>query len=762
MKDAARIRWNFDVKRAVLGWEKFTGIDLVSDNTLLSGGVVPQAVNVDFGLRAGAASKALGTDVVLSGLGNDAISGLHITTIKGKQYLLAACGAKLYAAQGGQQVFTVDTQADWQTGTGTAEITADGKIKAPSGASSAYWESPAYYVGALPYDADLDWFDSVPSGCSVVCKYATSPDGSTWSEWYTHQKGRSLEYIGPYLKVRFELSGSSTSLYVDRFVLRTLGEFGNPRVIYEGLSGYKVRFADYGDKVYFCDGRRPLVWNGTSVRPAGVDPPSTAPTLAAGASGSLSGDYYGKVTFVNEDGVESNPSPASAKVTVTNQKINWTVPTGPAGTAKRRLYRTKAGGLVYYFVAEISDNTTTSYEDNITDDKLVTPMEDDNNVPPDAVILQVHNDVMFYVSAADPRQLWFSKPGRPEQVPNITGKRFYKQFKAPITMVRAPVSGTLVVSGIGYTAVVTGDTFHSDPSVDNTKIRYIGNLGAVSHEAAAACYVERLPVALALVTETLDLYLIYPTYFREDSFAVVPLSRDVEPLFRSIVQRDDVVVAYANQRIYVALSTYDPEYAKGSSGEGNNIVLVYDMTLKQWQGVRTIAAGAILPSPLGVYVGLAGGGFVVRLLRPDEELIWGDRWGEFWGSLPFKDATPLGTDVPVRFVLDTGYRVVKGADKVRARFLRLVVSADSVTDNTVVRVVADGRVQTVRVGSMSSWNVNVGVVDYGAGRQDAVVSPRFPLNLPPARFHGVRIEDESSNQLRVYGVVLECEPVATL
>ncbi len=763
MRRALRMPWRgTDVKRVPVAWEGFLGVDLLSDNTTLPKGAVAFALNADFGLRVGAASKALGTDVVLSGLGNWPISGLHVATINGRQYLLVACGPKLYAAQGGQQVFTVDTQADWQTGTGTAEIASDGKIKVPAGSTEAYWESPPYYVGETAYDADLDWFDNVPPNCSVVCKYATSSDGAVWSGWYTHQKGQSLEYVGSYIKVRFELSGSDAGLCVERFVLRTLGEFGNPQVIYDGLSGNKVRFASYGGKVYFCDGRRPLVWNGTSVRLAGVDPPTTAPTLAAGAAGSLTGDYYGKVTFVNADGVESNPSPASAKVTVSSRKINWTIPTGPQGTAKRRLYRTKANGLVYYFVKEIEDNTTTTFEDATTDDKLVTMMEDDNNVPPDATIMWVHNDVMFYVSATDPRQLWFSKPGRPEHVPNITGKKFYKQFRAPITMVRAPVAGAMVVSGVGFTAAVTGDTFHSDPTVDNTVIRYIGSLGAVSHEAAEVCYVERLPVSLAVVTETLDLYLIYPTYLREDAYAVKPLSRDIESLFRSIARRDDVAVAYYGQRIHVAACTYDTTYSSDEDTT-NNIVVVYDMAMKRWQGVRNIAVAAFLPTPFGLYAGLAGGGKVVRVLRADEEFVWGDRWGEFWWYLPTTDATPTLDARPMRFVLDTGYRVVKGAEKARVRFLRLIVSSDSVTDNTIVKVVADGVVQAINIGSMSSWNVDVAKISgFGVGRQDAVVSPRFPVSLPPARFFGVRIEDESTNPLIVYAVILECEPVVVL
>jgi len=53
-----------------------------------------------------------------------------------------------------------------------------------------------------------------------------------------------------------------------------------------------------------------------------------------------------------------------------------TVPTGPAGTASRRLYRTEGGGSVYRFVTELRDNTTTSFLDTKADASL-------GDLPPD-------------------------------------------------------------------------------------------------------------------------------------------------------------------------------------------------------------------------------------------------------------------------------------------------------------------------------------------------------------------------------------------
>lgn len=58
------------------------------------------------------------------------------------------------------------------------------------------------------------------------------------------------------------------------------------------------------------------------------------------------------------------------KVSVTS------IPTGPAGTTARRLFRPTAGGSTYRLLTTIADNTTTTYSDNVTDGSLgaVAPM----------------------------------------------------------------------------------------------------------------------------------------------------------------------------------------------------------------------------------------------------------------------------------------------------------------------------------------------------------------------------------------------------
>src|ERR1041385_2427052 len=108
------------------------------------------------------------------------------------------------------------------------------------------------------------------------------------------------------------------------------------------------------------------------------DVSGTLVTLAGLGAGNLSNGVYSyKVTFVNALG-ESVPSSASAPVTVTNNATNGqislaNIPTSsdPSVTS-RKLYRTVHDGSSYLLLTTISDNTTTTYTDNIADGSLTT------------------------------------------------------------------------------------------------------------------------------------------------------------------------------------------------------------------------------------------------------------------------------------------------------------------------------------------------------------------------------------------------------
>lgn len=94
------------------------------------------------------------------------------------------------------------------------------------------------------------------------------------------------------------------------------------------------------------------------------------------------------------------------------------IPKGPKGTVKRRIYRTKntkKHGPLLYWVADIVDNTTTEFMDCISDGGLGSqaPALVDSVVVPG----NLRTGTMFknHLIATDGKQLFVSQPGRPEQ-----------------------------------------------------------------------------------------------------------------------------------------------------------------------------------------------------------------------------------------------------------------------------------------------------------------------------------------------------------
>ena len=94
-----------------------------------------------------------------------------------------------------------------------------------------------------------------------------------------------------------------------------------------------------------------------------------APVIAdGGAAGILpAGTYEYQIAFITPAG-ETEPSPDSNVITiVASHKMNLSaIPLGGTGTTGRRIYRQR-DATGYHFVADIMDNTTTTYVDNIAE-----------------------------------------------------------------------------------------------------------------------------------------------------------------------------------------------------------------------------------------------------------------------------------------------------------------------------------------------------------------------------------------------------------
>jgi hypothetical protein len=134
------------------------------------------------------------------------------------------------------------------------------------------------------------------------------------------------------------------------------------------LAGYEVQVPSTGANTAVG-----LVW------------PSRVPAMAQvlGGLGMGIGNYTYGLTFVNaagegpvgQTGVIQTSAAIGGLGLPLVQAVNLTdIPTGPAGTTARNLYRTAAGGAVLKLVTTIPDNTTTSYVDTVADAALGGPL----------------------------------------------------------------------------------------------------------------------------------------------------------------------------------------------------------------------------------------------------------------------------------------------------------------------------------------------------------------------------------------------------
>jgi len=219
-------------------------------------------------------------------------------------------------------------------------------------------------------------------------------------------------------------SGDTAYYYISGQALRKIVESGEDEGVVNaaflaGSSTSRLAWAAFRNHILTAHKTEGLSWlkpTDDTNRLAGVIVPTTKPTAAAGAAGALTGLYKYTVTFVNDKGHEGNPKLTGtvvdfADVTLAAQKGNLSsIPIGPAGTAKRRIYRTIANGDTFLYVTEIPDNSTTNYTgDNLADSALGTVLQYDNDIPPVTIQNILATSTRVYLVSTDGQTLWASK-----------------------------------------------------------------------------------------------------------------------------------------------------------------------------------------------------------------------------------------------------------------------------------------------------------------------------------------------------------------
>jgi len=209
---------------------------------------------------------------------------------------------------------------------------------------------------------------------------------------------------------------------------RSTTHYGNFSSLGSAFGTHKWTWREYKDFLFGTNGTYNLMIDTSgNVYNCQIDNPASAPSGTGGAGGNPDGtyklyvSYY--ITFPNGHTYETGLSDGSSDVTVTNDKITWSgIPTssysalyGTEPTIHRKLYRGPGtGGTLadIYYVATLSDNTTTTYSDDFSDATLgahAASIVDDYDTGPLSYHQAFHYGRWFIVDKNNPHRLYYSE-----------------------------------------------------------------------------------------------------------------------------------------------------------------------------------------------------------------------------------------------------------------------------------------------------------------------------------------------------------------
>ncbi|NPV90063.1 MAG: hypothetical protein HPY50_04715 [Firmicutes bacterium] len=457
------------------------------------------------------------------------------------------------------------------------------------------------------------------------------------------------------------------------------------------------------------------------VRNLGVDPPVNAPVVAdAGSAGNVTNRKY-KVTLVNSDGFEGNASPL-ATFSGTSKQVTVNKPTGITDPtiAKWRIYGTASGASVYKYIATVNI-TTATYTDNTADAALGSLMLDNNNIPPDCGLIWPFNGYVFYGTEYD---VWYSKVGAPDQVPNVTGDIQSIPLTGRLNDIKSnPMA--LLFMGDDYIAANTSNTgfvFDSDISVDTTTMKIISGSGSLSAEASDICIdaVNRENIVFA---SHFGLKEIIPGW-QEQSLDSVPLSWDFQPYFERSINRDRSAGKYVGAKGYYL---YSMQHLAPGSSEPERLTFAVDFRGKEKMiyGPWTFGFGCYAMVGADLYAGDADSGVIYRL---------------FTGNSFVGEDIEMICDLPV---LSPGG---EGATHEFTEFM-VVVTADSDTSETEIRPKVDDEEAVIPLGELASTFTGETRPGHNTIRSDF-----YDIGLPDGHALSHRIYDKSTNPLTVLSI----------
>lgn len=401
-------------------------------------------------------------------------------------------------------------------------------------------------------------------------------------------------------------SGTDFNLVVSGPDLYTVA-VGPPVVVNNIFSGFTPGafqdFATLNDYAFIVDGVDPNIkTDGANIYELGVPAPVAAPAAAIlnPTVGHLpAGTYqyvYTWVTSTANGSQESNPSPpvsftitgpnAPGDIALSGITVSPVPAIGSQQIIARNIYRTEVNGGTFFFLTQIADNVTTTYNDTtITDAQLGIEVEFDNDIPPILSMIETHKDRLFGVDPAFPSNLLFSKQYRHDQWPILNSIPVGLNDGDTITAI-VSFFDQLVIFKRRAIYVLSGD---DNINFTLQKVQTDDRVGALNN---------RVPSVL----DNKVMFLSERGVYSFDGLRIKYESQKIEPFFDTARPFDVFTFNWQFESIACAInysnstkSWYFLAVPTGSTAE-NNLVLVFDNVINQWtffDGINANCLGII-------------------------------------------------------------------------------------------------------------------------------------------------------------------------
>lgn len=232
---------------------------------------------------------------------------------------------------------------------------------------------------------------------------------------------------------------------------------GKSMVYFKNKWVYSANDVDYvifQEKLYYSDatGIPQKSSDGVTFYNLGIAKAAFAPSVALVETGNLTGTYQYCYTYYNiNDGSESMPSPYSAALVATADKVNVTVvASADPQVTNIRIYRLGGNLTVMSLVATIT-NTNQTYSDNLADTAIPADIlvSSAYGQAPSGLKYLTKANAMFFGAIED--KLYFSEIA----YVNAWSPYYFIDFDEPITAIGAVANGLIVCTEY-TTHIITG------------------------------------------------------------------------------------------------------------------------------------------------------------------------------------------------------------------------------------------------------------------------------------------------------------------